>query len=262
MRLGCCIPFSGSEDDLASIDALAGLGYRYVETPAECLKIEAAPEEYYAVRRVLRRASLVPEVLNRLLPPDLMVVGDDVDWSRVERYIALTMDRAEEIGVRCLVFCSGPARRVPEGYPLDEALQQIRYFLNMAADYAGAVVIAVEAMAPDATNALNSLTEAATLVRELGRAEVGLVADAHHLRATGEPWDTIVQAKELLSHAYIGDPAWLASDPGDSDLHKFVDCLEAAGYDGRISVAEPVCDLDRGARVAIEALGGLTKRKG
>jgi hypothetical protein len=40
-------------------------------------------------------------------------------------YVAKAFDRVARLGVRIVVFGSGGARRVPEGYPRDDAVRQM-----------------------------------------------------------------------------------------------------------------------------------------
>lgn len=261
MRFGCCIPFSGSEEDLARIESLREIGYQYIEPPVGCLKIEADPEEYYAMRRTFNRAALAPEAFNCFIPGDLRLVGDEVDWARVEKYAALALERVEEVGATTVVFGSGAARCVPEGYPEDEARAQLRYFLSMTADYGGGLTIAVESLSGSAGDPLRFLSQAAELVREVGRAEVRLVADSLHMDAVGETWQSISEAAELVVHAHCCDRDHLVPGAGEADLAGFFEALRVAQYDGRMSVECALPDFEDDARAALEYLQDLAQRK-
>lgn len=281
MRFGCCLGFQGTDDDLTRIEALAALGYHYIELPVSCLCVEGDPEEFYANRRALNRAALIPEAFNCFLPGDLKVVGDEVDWPRVERYVALALDRAEEVGARVMVFGSGAARRAPEGYPLEDALHQIRYFLGICADYAGSLTVAVEPLSATQTNTLNLLGDVTLLVRELGRPEVRVAPDSVHMDHAAESWDSITAAADLLAHAHIADRGSAvpgtpppAAAPGAplldavsgtppsgavADLPGFLAALRDAGYDGRLSIE---CSLPDFPAAAAQALAYLQDHAG
>jgi sugar phosphate isomerase/epimerase len=261
MRFGCCTAFQGTDDDLARIETLAGLGYHYVELPVGCLHVEGDPEAFYAVRRALNRAALAPEALNCLLPGDLKVVGDEVDWPRVERYVALSLDRAEEVGARVVVFGSGAARRIPEGYPTDDALHQVRYFLGICADYAGSLVVSVEPLSATQTNTLNLLSDVSLMVREIGRPEVRVTPDSVHMDHAGESWDEITAAADLLAHVHIGDRGGAVPGTAEADLPGFLETLARAGYDSRISVECRLDDFATDAAAAIQYLQEHTSGK-
>lgn len=252
MRFGCCIQFAGSDEDTARVEALRGIGYQYVEPPVGCLKVEGDPEEYYAVRRAFNRAALAPEAFNCLFPADLNVVGDEVDWRRVEKYIARAFERIDEVGGTTVVFGSGGARKVPDGYPADEALTQLRYFLNMTADYAGDLTIAVEPLSQPPDDLLGTADAAAELVRQVGRPEVRLLVDSFHMDAREEPWESITAAGDLLAHVHCCDRGRLAPGAGEADLAGFFAALRRAGYDGRVSVECAMPDFDHDARAALE----------
>lgn len=257
MRLGCCLGFEGTDEDLARIEVLAAVGFEYLEPPVSCLHVQGDPEAYYAVRRALRRAALRPEAFNCFIPGDLKLVGDQVDWPRVEKHVALALDRMEELGASVVVFGSGAARQVPEGYPPEDALAQLRYFLNMAADYAGDLTVAVEPLGPAQTNMLNTVAEAAQLVREVGRCEVRILADSVHMDAAAEPWGVIVEERDLLAHVHCCDRGHVVPGRGGADLAGFFSALAAAGYDGRVSLQCPLPDLESDAREALEHMRQL-----
>ena len=243
MRLGCLWDFSGTEDDFARLEALAARGYQYVEVPSSCLRLGDDPDAFYAVRRAWRRAALGPEVVGDLLGPGMLLCGDDVDWRGVERHVALTLERAEELGVRTLVVGSAGARRVPEGYPAEEALDQMRYFLNMAADYAGDLCVAIEPLGEDAGCCPGGLAETAELVRKVGRPAIRLAVDLEHLQDPG----LVAQLGalgDLIGHVRV--PAAACTDPAwEADLEAFVRTLQRSHYGGRLSVSF-------GARRAVE----------
>lgn len=261
MRYGFCLFFSGSDDDLAAVELLAGLGYQYLEPPVGCLKIEGEPEEYYAVRRAFHRAALRPEAFNCFLPGDLKVVGDHVDWRRVEKYVALALERVEEVGGTTVVFGSGGARSVPEGYPVEEARTQLVYFGNMLADYAGNLTLAVEPLEPAGCNILNTVPETAQYVREVGRPEVRLLVDSYHMEKQAEGWEPIGANADLVAHVHVSGCCRLPPGADEADLAGFFAALKQAGYDGRVSVECLVSDLPQEAAAALEVMKDLVARK-
>ena len=252
MRFGCCVPFDGTDDDLARVELLAEIGYQFFEPPVSALRVEQDPEEWYAVRRAFHRAALKPEAFNCFLPGDLQLVGDEVDWPRLEKYVALALDRAEEAGAQVIVFGSGGSRNVPEGYPHEEALHQVRYFLNMTADYAGELRIGVESLRSKQCNMLNRVEEVSQLVREVGRPEIGVTADCFHMDYEEEPWSNVVAAADLLAHAHCCDRDQQLPGRGGADLTGFFDALREAGYDGRVSLECPLSDFEPDVRAALE----------
>lgn len=257
MRLGCLAAFDGTDEDLARLDALAAMGYQYVEALADSLCLEAEPDAFYAVRRAWRRGSLVPEVIGELLGSATVVCGDEVDWRRVERHVALAIDRADEVGARTLVVGGAAARCVPDGYPRDEALDQVRYFLNMAADYAGDLTVVIEPLGCADAACPSGVTETAELIRKVGRPEIRLAVDLGQLSGLAE-LERLAAAGDLLAHVRV--PASTCLDPSaGADLERLLAIVHQARYDGRLSVS---LDADRADEDGPAALARLRELLG
>ena len=84
------------------------------------------------------RASALPILAaNSLVPADLKIVGPSVDFEKLRGYIGKVVARAQKVGMKILVFGSGAARNVPEGFDRERAQTQIVAFCRMAAELAG-----------------------------------------------------------------------------------------------------------------------------
>jgi sugar phosphate isomerase/epimerase len=253
MRLGSLFPFDGSDDTVEDVADLARRGFQYFEPDASVLRVDEAPTAYFATRRLLRRAALVPEVMGGLVPDRLPVLGNDARWQELERHLSILLERAREVGATTLVLDSAQARRVPEGYPRDEAIQQLRYLLGLAADYAGPVKLAVLPLPRHPSSLLNSVAETVEMLIELGRPELQLCVEATGVGPDGEPWEDVAAAMDLLAHVRWSEPNLRDSPAMQDKLDALVEALGAAGYEGRLSLAprpgvgpaESVIELDR-----------------
>ena len=125
MRFGCCV---GLDKALIVQDA----GYDYIELPVGTVKAESPDSDFEPVLDQVRSLEIVPEAWNCLLPGDLKVTGPEIDKYRMERYLRTAFERIEEIGGEVVVFGSGDARKVPDGFPMDEARDQIVEFVTLA----------------------------------------------------------------------------------------------------------------------------------
>ena len=90
------------------------------------------------------------------------MTGPDVDKARLDSYLAAATERAAELDGEIIVFGSGGARHVPEGFSRTRAHDQILEFLEAAANYAGehGLVIAIEHLNRSETNVITSIAEA------------------------------------------------------------------------------------------------------
>ena len=138
-----------------------------------------------------------------------------------------------------VVFGSGGARKLPEGWPKERADEQFVALLSRIGPLAErhGVTIAVEPLARVECNYLNTVDEGARLARAAGSPAVGVVADCYHWARNGEPAETILAAKGVLVHAHLATmPSRKAPGLEPYDFVPFFRALLAAGYDGRVSI--------------------------
>jgi len=235
MRLGCC----GAEDRL---EAIQRAGYEYVEPGVPVLRADLPDDEFETVRRRFGRTALKPEAFNLFVPGDLRVTGDSVDLQALIRHVETVVRRAAELGAEIIVFGSGGARNVPDGFPRSRALEQLRAFCEMAADTAHplGITIVVEPLFSQKCNIITSVAEGAELVREVDRPGLALLADLFHMEVDGEPWQNLQDAAPLLRHVHLPVPSLgILTSEGRAFSHEvFLKALRNAGYDGRISVED------------------------
>lgn len=224
----------------------------------ECTVVSLQPEESdAAVRDNIARfhESEVPvEAFNVLLPGDLKVVGEHVDYDRVRRYLAKALERVKAVGGETIVFGSGKARMVPDGFSRPRAEEQIVRFLNLLADEADplGVTIVIEPLNMTECNIITSVPEAAEYARQVNRKSIRVLADTYHMVKDNEPLENIVSSKELLRHVHVSDNSRVGFGNGDFPHETFVDCIRRANYDGRVSIESTLKDF------AAESAAGLS----
>lgn len=187
------------------------------------------------------------ECFNSFIPADLKVTGPDVDKVRLDNYLANATERAAELDGEIIVFGSGGARGVPEGFSRKRAHGQILEFLEAAANYAGqhGLVIAIEPLNRAETNLINSIAEAVQFADELGKPEVQVLVDFYHQMLEGEAFDEIVRAGERIVHVHVADTDRLYPGSGKYDYSRFARSLADAGYNKRVSVECNFRDFDK-----------------
>jgi len=193
------------------------------------------------------------------LPGSFKLTGAEVDEPTLERYVQTAFARAEGTGVEIVVFGSGGARRIPDGFDRELAWAQLVRFGQMvgpiAADHG--VTVAVEPLRHAECNVLNTVAESAQYVREVDHPGVRLLVDAYHWAQNGEPVASIIDAGQLLVHAHIATyENRLAPGQEACDFGPFFAALTTAGYRGRLSI-EARWEIDEAsARSAYAALRG------
>ena len=236
MKLGVCAP-------VGEIAGLRDVPCDYLEESVQRFLVPERPRQDFAEN--LRRARSLPvpiEAANSLLPPDLVLVQtprQQVDAVRLERYIRTALERAEQTGMRVMVFGSGAARACPPDWDRADAERQIGEHLARWSAWARAcgVTMALEPLRYEETNTLNTVAEGGALVRRIAASGATLLADLYHMACNGEPPDSILPWASLLAHAHVAEREE-RTPPGrhGDDFRPYLAALQRAGYDGRLSI--------------------------
>lgn len=192
-----------------------------------------------------KTGGLPVEACNGFIPGELKITGPDVNFAALEIYVTVACERAREAGVRVIVFGSGGARRIPDGFDCARAHEQIVSFCRMLAPVAeqNDVVIAVEPLNKQDCNVLNTVNECAALVREVDHPFLRLLVDSFHLMKDNDSYEDIVVNGDLLAHVHISTiPCRKAPGVEPCDFYPFFDALVRAGYNGRISIEAGIPD--------------------
>ncbi len=244
--------------DIEHGSALPCEQFDFVEENVQTLLVpeqnEAAFQRRLAIAGALRKPALAA---NRLLPPDLKPVGPDVDEARLARWCETTMRRAEQAGVRVIVWGSGVARRVPEGWPVERAWEQfigaVRHAAPMAERHG--VLIVIEPVCRHDSNFIMSLADGARVVDAVGHPSVRLLADFWHMEVEGESPDELVRFAPILEHVHLSEYGMDRAEPGrrGDDFRPYLRALKSAGYDKGIVIESNWTD------VASETRSGLAE---
>jgi len=156
---------------------------------------------------------------NCFLPGDLRVTGPDADRARLATYAERACRRARSSGASIIVFGSGAARKVPDGWPRARAEEQFVEAMRLAGRAAAAagITIAMEPLCRAETNILNSISEGLALLDRarapgFARAEpryagakpgLAILCDLYHLAAEQEPLADLDAAAGLLVVCHV-----------------------------------------------------------
>ncbi len=233
LSIGVCGPVAEYAD-------FASAGYRYIEPSVQNLLVPGAPEEAFAARADVMASLPVPvPVANLFLPGSLKVVGPDLDMEAVMAYAAVAFRRARSIGIEHIVFGSGGARYVPEGFPHDEAARQFTGVLTEMAPVAQewGITVCVEPLRSQETNFLNTVPEAVAVLDRVAHPAVGLTFDIYHVMQEGRNAEDVLIAGRYTKHLHVAENTDRAA-PGThgDDFTPYFEALKSVGYSGRISV--------------------------
>jgi D-psicose/D-tagatose/L-ribulose 3-epimerase len=242
---------------LANLEAAKAAGFDYVElATTEIAGLSDA--EFDQARMRIRQAGLQVPTTNLFLPATLKVTGPDIDRDRQMAYVRKAFARLSQIGTAIVVFGSGGARMVPEGFSKDQAFEQLVEFARRIAPEAKAtgITVAIEPLRPQETNIINSAAEGLALVNAVGDPNFRLMVDFYHLASVKEDPGIIVRARDSIVHLHMANPTGrvFPRSLDEYDYAPFFAALRTIHYDRRISVEASTKDLGIDAPQAIALL--------
>lgn len=268
IKFGYCLNMvAGRADKTGSewIPVLKKLGFDYAELPLAELSALTS-NELENVISDLQFNDLPCKVCNNLFPANIKLTGPDVNLFLVESHVRNALSIAKRLGADTVVFGSGSARNVPEGFSMFQAFDQMVQVLKLAAPVAesnGLRLMLEAARSPD-TNILHTLNAAYDWLAAADAANVGLLADYFHMKSEHDTMRNLTEYSNLLGHIHIACPRdiWerercmpYADDGWDySDLRS---ALFKGGYRKRISIEAFSDDFVNDARKSIAFMKSL-----
>lgn len=252
MRFGICT-------DLLHLQEVAAAGFDYIEPKVYDLAL-CSEAEFAAIQRELAGSPIPCEAANFFYPTDFRVVGEGIDLPRIYDYIDRAVERLGALGVRMVTVGSSGPRRIPEGFPREQAARQfadqLRRIGQGAARFPG-MTVAIEPIRPASTNFINTIAEGVALCQAVGLPNVRVMADYNQMRGAGDPIASITQYGSWLCHLHTIDVEHsnvYPYDPADAGQRALFAAYRAVCPTGRASIeGAPFTDLAT-ARRALQAL--------
>lgn len=214
-------------------------GYDYAEMSLASLQ-GMSDGEFHNVCKICEDADIYVEAFNGMFGA-VCLLGDNADRDNMIRdYLSKAFSRAAKLGGKVAVFGSGGARRRPDNLLPDIVLNRlcavIRIIGEEAAKYG--IKVAVEELNKNETNVINTLADAAPIIKAVGLSNVGCVADTYHILVEEGDFDSIVKYADIINHAHIacGLDRKPPSETFAEELKKIAAAFKTAGYSDRISV--------------------------
>lgn len=233
MKLGICAPLEKAAD-------VKSAGADFLEVMIQTLTQPTVADADWNGLEIARSSPLPILAGNVLLPGTLRVTGPDVDHAQQRTYITTLMSRAGKCGLKTIVFGSGAARKIPEGFSVDIAWKQIINFAKIAAEAAGpnGITVVAEPLNRGESNVLNSVDEGARLVKAVAHPNFQLLVDSYHFWLEDDSLEDLKRLMPLIRHVHVADKIGrvFPGESGVADYRPFFAVIKAAGYDGPISV--------------------------
>jgi len=230
-------------------------GFDYLELPlAQMMALPAS--EIEDIRKALVENDIPCEACNNFFPTDMRLTGDHVNMDSIMAYAGKALERAALLGARRVVFGSGPAKNVPEGFSMEEGYRQVVALLKQVAPVAASydIIISIEPLRKAECNLINTFEEGVRLAEDVASDSVKVLVDFYHLTEEREPVDHILKyGRENLRHVHFARPEGrlCPAETGEADYMPFIRALKEIGYDERISCEAYSKDFVKDSKVTV-----------
>jgi sugar phosphate isomerase/epimerase len=225
---------------VANAPAAKAAGWDFVEEHVQNILQGLATDSQWNGDKVAAASPLPILAACCLVPGNLKIVGPEVDAKGLASYMANVVARAKKCGIKTLVFGSGVARRVPEGWPREKAVEQILSFSQMCAGLGAkhSVMIVIEHLNAGECNIVNSVAEGMTYVAKVNQPSFQCLADCYHWWLEKERPEDLRAALPSIKHVHVSDLEGRLppGESGKSDFRPFFRLLKEGGYNRTISV--------------------------
>jgi sugar phosphate isomerase/epimerase len=248
----------GISTGIANSAILAAAGYAFVEENARGFLIPTEDDAAFAKKLALIKDSKLPvEASNSFLPGNLKCVGPAPMHEEILKFGETSFRRAQMAGMKTIVFGSGGARAIPEGFSRDEARKQFISLCSKLAPIAKKydVVLSLEPLNTKECNFVNSVAEGGEIVKEVNHKNFRLLADIYHMLMENESPDNITKYGHLLYHTHIAEKVGRTA-PGVSndDFRPYFKALRDVNYKGRMAIECSWKNLGEQAAPALKAM--------
>jgi len=254
----------GRYDPLANIAKLEMWGFDYCE-PAVVRVMSLGDMEFREVIKKVASGRIRVEAMNSFVPADLKLVGPQTDYLRVRDYLRRSLARAKALGAKVIVFGSGDARMVPDGFSKERAWVQLRDFLRMAGDEILQnrydMVIGIEALRKAESNIVNTAAEAYELAVQTNHPKIRMMVDLFHMASEGENPEILRRVAGYIVHFHLSDPSGGRTFPNPESenvtFREYFSILRAIGYQGRLSLEANTNNFDADAPAGLATVRTL-----
>ena len=232
MKIGICC----SALDHAEICINAGADFIEVNNN----KISAmSDEEFNAVLELSQKYPGKFLACNGLIPGTHRVTGENVDFDAIRDFCEFSFERLARLGVKILVFGSSAAKKVPEGFSFETAMEQLVKSVQIFADVAKkhSQIVVIEPLRHVECNIINLVSESKQLADLSERDNVMAHVDFFHMMQNEETLTELQKYADSLGHVHIASPVArkLPTFDDGANYKAFMDIIRDANPDQTVS---------------------------
>ena len=242
----------GLSGPLAKAARLKELGARFLTVGTSDFLVPDQPDEVFARSLAKLAASPLPVLACNgfIRPPHLHCVGAEANHELVLAWAEPALRRLQLAAGKFIVFGSGSARAVPDGWPRAKAEEQFVALLKRMGPLAEnhGVTVVVEQLQASECNFINHIAEGAALIRAAGHPNIRMNADLYHMARMGDTPADLRAAMDVVRQVEIAekDDRTYPGIHGD-DFRPWFRVLRDSGYHGAISIEGHGTDAQLGA---------------
>lgn len=197
-------------------------------------------DEFALIKNRVADKKIKPYSCNGLIDPSLRLTGPDVNLNAIQGYCDRLFYRLAELNVGILVFGSGKAKRVPDGFSIEKAWEQLFKIGDILASTAKQFgqAIAVEPLSYKEVNIINTVDEAAYYAKTVNRDNFKILVDFYHFDSNNDDFSSLQRNSALITHAHFAAQKTRTIPNSAEDWRFFEKCLRALwdiGYTGALS---------------------------
>ena len=242
IKFGCCLNMVAGAPEFVGaehIENAAKAGVEYVELPLAEMMCLRKPR-HDEIRAILNANGLSYETSNNFFPKTIRLTGEDVNMPKVMEYVKQALGLAGSFGVSYVVFGSGGAKNVPDGFPMDKGYTQVVDLLTKVGPVAkdNGITITIEPLRKAECNLINTFEEGCKLAMDVNDPNVKVLIDYYHMSVEQESPEILLKyGKDFLRHTHFArhEGRVYPKDISEDAYRPFIDALKAIGYDGRVS---------------------------
>jgi sugar phosphate isomerase/epimerase len=216
--------------------AVKAAGWDYIEENVQSLLQPAVADKHW---NAPVGDELPIRAANVLVPGTLKIVGPHAYPERLRQHMMTVLSRASKIGISTLVFGSGAARMIPEGFDRETASRQIIEFARSSAEIAAGfrIMIVLEPLNQSECNTINTVAEAMRFVKAVDHPWFQCLVDTYHFWLEDEPLENLRRAMPSIKHVHVADKEGRVAPglSGKADYRPLFRVLKQGDYNGTIS---------------------------
>lgn len=226
-KIGCCIKAK-------DIDAALKYQLDYIELPLAEITLDNNYE--HIISKIINNnvpCYAVTKLLNNSIH-----ISSDFSSEDIQKYLIKAFSTMNKIGAKIAVFGNSKSRIMMNSTSAEVHEENMIDFCKKLAEMAQQydVTIGLEPLNSKQCNYINTLDDAAYIVKKVNRSNFRIVADYYHMFQQNEPLTKINEYSELICHVHTADIITRDYPGYDEKQVALLSILTEVGYNGSISI--------------------------